>query len=202
MTTFYIVRHGETEWNKENRLQGWLNSPLTTFGREQADRLHDALLDIDFEAAYVSTSGRAIETANRVLAGRSVEMVLQEDLREISLGEWQGKTVKEILASSDATSYVTYSENPENYVAVHTESFEDVAKRAIRVLESVAKCHDGHVLIITHAVTVISVVNTLLGRGVSEIWSPPWIEGTSVTVLSIEEGEWQIKKIGCTAHLV
>lgn len=202
-TTFYIVRHGETEWNAEERLQGWLDSSLTEKGRFQAKQLAQQLLEVDFKVALVSTSGRAQETTRILLKNREeVNVLLKDDLREIHMGQWQGRQVSEILASDDREAYIKYSEEPGAYVAQHTESFEQVTNRAFTVLQEAAKRYENcNVLVVTHGVTVKCIVNKVLGRELDALWTPPWIEGTSITELLVDNSYWQLKKIGCTAHL-
>lgn len=203
MTTFYIVRHGETEWNAEERFQGWLDSPLSIKGQTQAKQLRDVLLEIPFVVALASTSGRAIETANLLLDGRDIELTCMDALREIYMGNWQGRTVSDILQSDERTAYRQYSEKPGCYNAVHTESFEQVTHRAMTVLQDLANRYlYGNVLVVTHGVTVKCIVNEVLGRKIADLWTPPWVEGTSVTELVVEDGQWRLGKIGCTAHLL
>lgn len=202
MTTFYIVRHGETEWNLEQRLQGWLDSPLTQRGKEQASSLSAALRDIHFDACIVSSSGRALETARLLLVGRAVELMIEDSLREIYLGNWQGKRVRDILMSEERTNYLTYSERPELYIPSHTESFEAVTARAIHTLSSIAeRFPTGKILVVSHGVTVKCIVNYVQQLDVADFWAGTWIEGTSVTELFIDKDEWRLGKIGCTAHL-
>ena len=89
----YILRHGETVWNAENRMQGGLNSPLTEKGRAQAARQAELLAALDLQgfAAICSPQGRAFETA-AIAVARHIPTIRTDDrLREIGVGEWQGK---------------------------------------------------------------------------------------------------------------
>ena len=88
--TVYLFRHGETDWNKEKRLQGQSDVPLNEFGRELAVKTAEALKGIRFGAAFSSPLCRAAETARILLGDRDVPLILDERLREIHFGECEG----------------------------------------------------------------------------------------------------------------
>jgi probable phosphoglycerate mutase len=96
----YILRHGQTEWNAERRIQGALDSPLTALGCEQAARQGEILARTEIGAAthdfHVSPQGRAQQTAGLALAPLDIAPVTDMRLREISLGAWDGLTHAEI----------------------------------------------------------------------------------------------------------
>ena len=96
----YYFRHGETEWNKEHRYQGAMNSPLTPNGKKQIELIctifeKEPLLPNPLKV-YVSPLGRAVETAEILGKHINIEIVQDERLREISLGSWDGMTQNEI----------------------------------------------------------------------------------------------------------
>lgn len=92
VTRIYLVRHGETDWNRLSLHQGTTDVPLNARGREQARRLAASLRHVHFLAAYTSPLQRARETAEVITRGRGVPVVRLSDLREISYGLWQGKS--------------------------------------------------------------------------------------------------------------
>jgi len=91
-----LVRHGETDWNREGRFQGWADPPLNEVGRRQARALAARLQDTSFDAAYSSDLQRAHETALIVAAAHEVPVVTDPGLREIDVGSWSGLTRAEI----------------------------------------------------------------------------------------------------------
>ncbi len=93
-----LVRHGETEWNVQRRIQGWTNSPLTDFGRQQIELLGRRLLSTPVTTVYSSPSIRTQETAAAAIADRDIPIVSRVELRETSWGKWEGKTAAEIAA--------------------------------------------------------------------------------------------------------
>ncbi|MGE7928950.1 histidine phosphatase family protein [Lysinibacillus xylanilyticus] len=201
MTTFYLVRHGETMWNKEHRLQGWLDSSLSENGILHAEKLRDHLKNFSFSAAYSSSSGRAKETLHILLGDRQLPIFYEDNLREIFLGEWQGKTVEDIMTTY-RLDYELYTDYPGQFVATHTESFGMVTERAMFTLKKIAeKYPEDNVLIVSHAVAIKCVINAILGRSINQLWAEPFINGTSVTIIEQVGQQWLVKDIGNTQHL-
>jgi broad specificity phosphatase PhoE len=90
-TTIYLIRHGETDWNRAGLLQGTSDIPLNRAGRQQAERLAERLAGVSLDAAYTSPLRRARATAEAVLSGRALPLVELPELREICYGLWQGR---------------------------------------------------------------------------------------------------------------
>ena len=100
MTTLLLVRHGETDWNADGRLQGHTDRPLSDYGRKQARELGDQLKEEglegeELEAIYASDLARARETAEIVGGRLGLSVVLDADLREKDWGTWEGLTAVE-----------------------------------------------------------------------------------------------------------
>lgn len=201
MTMFYLVRHGETVWNKEHRLQGWLDSPLSSDGILHAKKLGEQLKNVQFAAAFCSSSERARETLSYLVFDKNLPIHFEDDLREINLGNWQGMTIDDIR-KHDRFEYEVYTDFPGQYIATHTESFGAVTERAMYVLKNIASQYpDKAILIVSHGVTIKCIVNAILGRSIKQLWSPPMIEDTSVTIVDVVNDQWQVKEIGSTLHL-
>ena len=101
----YLMRHGETEWNRARRMQGWCDSPLTALGRTQARQQGAALaaLGVADAEVWVSPLGRAVTTAELALPDRDPATFIRDDrLREIFVGQWQGMTRADIEAEAPA----------------------------------------------------------------------------------------------------
>jgi broad specificity phosphatase PhoE len=96
MTNVLLVRHGETDWNREHRWQGWADVPLNELGRRQAVELAARLRGVPLEAVYSSDLRRAYETAELVAAEHGLPVVADSGLREIDVGSWSGLTKPEI----------------------------------------------------------------------------------------------------------
>ena len=97
MGLFYLVRHGETKWNAVDRICGRSDVPLSEAGRRQAKRLAERLKPISFDALYSSPLKRAIDTARFISERIGLEPVLDDSLVELDYGQWEGKTLQEII---------------------------------------------------------------------------------------------------------
>ena len=96
VTTILLARHGETDWNRDLRVQGHSDTPLNEDGREQARALAESLAGEPIQAIYTSDLARARETAEIVAAPRDLEVHVDRDLRERNFGSWEGLTREEI----------------------------------------------------------------------------------------------------------
>jgi len=99
-TTLLLARHGETDWNREHRLQGWADPPLNELGRAQALELAAALDGERIDVVYTSDLRRASETANIVAVGLHLRVVEDPSLREVDLGSWSGKLRDEVAGQT------------------------------------------------------------------------------------------------------
>lgn len=201
MLTLYITRHGETEWNTQKRSQGWLNSDLTLKGERDAMALGMHLLDIPFKAIYSSTSERTVHTAELIRKNREIPIIREENLREIHLGEWEGKTEDEIkkLYPSD---FQAYWNTPSLYKPSKGECFSTLQKRVLKAIDRIKhEQGEGNILIVTHGVVVKTLVAFFKGLELDQLWEPPFIHGTSLTKVELDEREHRIIHIGELKHL-
>jgi uncharacterized phosphatase len=142
MTTILLVRHGETDWNAERRVQGHSDTPLNETGRAQAAALADALGAKEIDAVYSSDLLRAYETAWVVAERRGLEVTAIRDLRERNFGTWEGLTDEEIFDRFPQARHGSWGD---------AETKDEMADRALDALERIALAHPGgHVLVVTH----------------------------------------------------
>ncbi|HEY6054466.1 MAG TPA: histidine phosphatase family protein [Gaiellaceae bacterium] len=148
MTTILLVRHGETDWNRDRRWQGHADPPLNEAGRRQSERLAETLLADPPAAVYSSDLRRARETAE--IVARRLDLPVQTDprLREVDVGEWSGLTLAEVER--------LYPEGMRRREAGGTgwergETYEAMGERVVAALQEIAAAHDGgRVLVVTH----------------------------------------------------
>ncbi|MEL4024528.1 histidine phosphatase family protein [Lysinibacillus endophyticus] len=191
----YFVRHGETEWNKEGRLQGWLNSSLTDYGREQVKALQHELQQLTFDAVYSSPLQRAVETAE-ILVGDTTHIKLDDRLKEIHLGSWQGRKIADIW-DEDYDRYFAYCNEPQCYTPDSGESFLQVSARMTELLtDCLNQYKSGKILLITHGVAIRALLMNVLGLDCNQIWDFEEIEGASVTKLVAENNTITVQYIG------
>ncbi|RAK16614.1 putative phosphoglycerate mutase [Anoxybacillus vitaminiphilus] len=201
MLTLYLTRHGETEWNVQKRMQGWQDSPLTEKGKRDAALLGKRLESIEFAAIYTSTSGRAIETAQLIRSGRLIPMYHHENLREINLRDWEGKTHDEI-AEFDPVAYEHFWNRPHLYSPQRGERFIEVQTRALHVIQDIVNRHpSGNVLVVTHAVVLKTLIVYFKNMPLAELWEPPFMQGTSLTIVQAANGTFELVTVGDVSHL-
>jgi broad specificity phosphatase PhoE len=148
VTTILLARHGETDWNRDNRFQGHADPPLNRTGRAQAVDLSVALMAEELAAVYSSPLRRALETAEVVAASHGLEPVPVDDLREVDVGSWSGLTRAEIEERFPAqfARWLDYGQGWED-----GETYEEMGRRAVDALLRLAEAHDGQrVLAVTH----------------------------------------------------
>jgi len=144
MTTVYLARHGESDWNVERRWQGHTDRPLTDRGREQAGRLAERLADIELDAIYASDLRRAWETAEAVARPRGLEVVRVPELREVHVGSWSGLT-REEAESSDPDGYARWTSGESGWSG--GETYDQMHHRVVAALERVAAAHEGGTIV-------------------------------------------------------
>ena len=140
-----MVRHGETAWNAEGRVQGQLDIPLNETGRWQAHRLALALADEAIDAVYSSDLLRALETARAVSAGSGREIVTDRGLRERGFGEFEGMTFKEIEARWPEQSERWRRRDPA-FGPAGGEVLADFYTRSVDTVARLAQAHPGQTI--------------------------------------------------------
>ncbi|MDB4875966.1 MAG: cobT [Gemmatimonadetes bacterium] len=145
MTSIYLIRHGETDWNALERCQGTLDIPLNARGVGQAEALRHALRDVAFDAAYTSPLTRARQTAACVLRDTGVRPVAVPELHEMSYGTYQG------LAPNDwrAGDAAQWELDPWSVTFPDGESLADVHRRATPLLDRIVGAHRGETVLIS-----------------------------------------------------
>jgi broad specificity phosphatase PhoE len=143
VTTILLARHGETEWNRTGRWQGWADPPLNETGRAQARLLAEQLRAVPFDAVYSSDLLRAHETAEIVAGPHGVPVVTEPGLREIDIGSWSGMTLSEI------------EERFPHGRRADGETREDHTARVLAAVEAIARDNPGRrILLVTHGGTM------------------------------------------------
>ena len=162
MTKLYITRHGETEWNTKGMMQGWGDSPLTELGREQGKWLRDRIKDLHIDVIYSSPSGRAYETAKIIKGNRDIEILTDEGLKEIHMGNWQGLSQEEIKALGEE-NYFNYWNFPSKCIPSGSgESYYEVRDRSYEAITKILEKEKGKtILIVTHTVALKGFLNKL-----------------------------------------
>ena len=160
MTDVLLVRHGETLWNQQGRMQGQHDSPLTPLGLQQARQLARRLKQVRFAALYSSDLGRAHQTARCVADETGHAIIAHADLRERSFGIFEGLTNSEIEARYP-DHYQPFARRDPDYVMPCGESASQFRKRCVACLEKLARDHaDDTIVVVTHGLVLDALYRT------------------------------------------
>ena len=144
-TRIIAIRHGETDWNVDTRIQGQLDIPLSANGRWQAERLAAALKHEAVGAIYASDLSRAWETAQFISRAQGIEVVKEEALRERSFGHFEGKTFAEIKVQLPEQSLLWRKRDPE-FAPLGGESLLTLHSRVVDAAARLAAQHPGELI--------------------------------------------------------
>lgn len=167
----YVIRHGETDWNKNHRFQGQTDIRLNETGREQAIKLRPIMQQLQIESVYSSSLTRAYETAE--LATQDLKLTIQKDdrLRETNVGEAEGKTHDEIVAAFGPESLVKWRSYEERLLDFHFPNGESKRQMMHRLrhvfLEIAQNSNRNTVAIFSHGM-LMRAMTFVFGEGV------PW----------------------------
>ena len=172
-TTVILIRHGETEWNVLHRFQGLTDIPLNDTGRQQAGFAKTGLLDVELAAIYTSPLQRAVETAEIIRGDREIPVYPTEGLREVGIGEWEGLLVSEIDEKYPGW-YDIWRTTPTQIRLKGGEPYAETQKRAWKTFWEIVKKHEGQiVLIVSHMMCISSILLTVAGIPLDEVWQHP-----------------------------
>jgi probable phosphoglycerate mutase len=200
MTSFLLLRHGETVWNRAGRLQGWQDSPLSDAGRAQAAALAARLATERVDLLVASDLGRTRDTAAPVATRLGLAVVADAGLRERCYGELEGLTWAEIERGHPA-AYARLLARDADYVVPGGESAVQFRDRVVAALERLARAHAGaSIAIVTHG-GVLGVVYRWVKDIPLEMPRTFAIPNAGVNRLRIERRRWSIDAWAETAHL-
>ena len=148
MARIIFVRHNETVWNAENRIQGQLDIELSEFGKKQAEILSVALNNFDFDTIFSSPLQRAIKTSEIICKKRTSIQIVPE-LAEIFLGPWQGLTVDEVKEGY-VNEYKSFRESPDLYESNEMETLQDLGGRFSEFIKKIMYHENKLYCVVSH----------------------------------------------------
>ncbi|SHI74151.1 histidine phosphatase family protein [Parasporobacterium paucivorans] len=186
----YIVRHGQTDWNKEKKMQGRADMPLNEEGRAQAERVGRALKNINFDAVFASPLQRALDTAS-IIAGHN-DIIVDERIYEIALGKLEGLVYRN-LEKAGGELYETvqaFFMSPDKYIPTEGgESYQNLLARTGEFLENLPKSHpDQKILLVSHATSIHAMLAYIKKTPLKDLWLVPIVNGSVTRAVYGEEG--------------
>jgi len=201
----FLIRHGETNWNKEGRFQGQIDIPLNDNGKNQARKTFEYLRSISFNKAFSSSMHRPYETAQIILQNnKDLKIEKIDSLIEISHGLWEGKLEAEIRESWP-NLLKNWHDKPEEVTMPEGESIKDVSERSIEAFDKICLSQKDNdlTLLVAHDAVNKTLICNLLGINYSNIWMIKQGNG-GITIIDIfnDPGKTPvISALNITTHL-
>lgn len=187
----YMVRHGETDWNKARKIQGQVDILLNEFGRHLAIETGKGLKDVSFELCISSPLLRAVETAELILDKKDVPVITDKRIMEMAFGVWEGRCCSE-EGWDLPQEFRDFFEAPERYRA--PEGGEDFYMMRERLEDFLKELYqrddlkDKNVLITTHGAALCGILNLMKDKPISEYWGKGVHKNCAVTEVEVKDG--------------
>ncbi len=197
----YLIRHGETDYNKAKRIQGHCDIALNEYGRELARVTAAGLADIPFDIVFTSPLVRASETARIIVGERDIPIIEDIRIQEIGFGEYEGLcSGKQGYNIPDNKAFWNFFFDTENYqVPPGGESFEEVIQRTGEFLQEILsneEYRDKTILISTHGCALKALLANVTHPAIKDFWGDGVHKNCGVTHLSDVNGKLEIIEEG------
>jgi broad specificity phosphatase PhoE len=205
----FFVRHGESVFNGQNRIQGHSDSGLSERGRRQAEKVARRLSRFSFKKVYSSDLGRALTTCKTITAaagkigggGQPQRITLDARLREIGLGEWEGLSTDEVNARY-RRGYDRWLVSPSRMKVPGAERVHEFHARVRTRVEQIMNAHrEGPILVVTHGGVIASLLSHWLKSSFDHTLLNLRIDNTSVTVVEKNPQRVKIHLLNDIGHL-
>ena len=196
MTTVYMVRHGETDWNRAHRMQGWSDIPLNERGREQAAFAAMALASVPLDVIYTSPLKRAEKTAEIIRGERKIPLFAEKGFIEINLGKWDGHTPDEMDVLYPG-QYDIWRSTPGDVHIDGGETFAKVQERAWKAFLSMVDKEKGkHILLVSHMGCLSTILFKIAGYPLNDLCKHPIVNCALCRVDIETDGTMHIQEWG------
>ena len=188
MITLYLVRHGETEWNKSGRYQGSTDVALSDMGLAQAEKTAEYFQNIPLDGVISSPLQRAKVTAEGIAKTHGLALETTPALQELCFGDWEGKSFGEIDKLWPGMMDEMYH-HPDRLRLPHGESFLDCQKRTMAFIGELLQRGDNKsYVIVSHGAAIRTIICAMLGIPLARSWNMG-LSNASVTTIRHYVGE-------------
>ncbi len=195
-----LVRHAETDWNRERRFQGGRDVPLSATGREQAESAARLLAATPLAAVWSSPLARARDTAAIIAAPHRLAVQEAAAFREMGFGEWEGLTRDEVRERF-ADAHRAWVETPQEATWSGAEALAAVRTRALAGLAALRAAHQGQTIcLVTHGITGRLLILEALGLGLDRLWSFQ-LSSTGISELEFRDDWTTLHRMNSLIHL-
>ena len=199
MTRIVIVRHGETDWNAEGRVQGHTDVPLNDAGRRQAESAARALQRAEVAAVYASDLERAAETGRIIAQLHGLDVRLSAALRERNLGVWQGHTLDEVGAFDPENLRLMRA--GEWFVPEGGETFEELRERVVAEVRRIAAAHEGQTVVVATHGGPVKVATLAVLQAPFSAHTSMRTENAGLTTFLVRDGRFVLEAYNVTSHI-
>ena len=195
----YIIRHGETLWNTQFRLQGQTDIQLNEKGRELAGKAADGMKDLTIDYVISSPLSRAYETASIILRDRGIAITTDDRIREIGFGSMEGRRFERHTDESVCKEYYCFFHAPERYVPVDGgESLDSLLQRTNEFLEELKtrkEWYGKNILISTHGAASRALLANITHAERKDFWGKGVPKNCAVSIIELIDNEWKVKEL-------
>jgi broad specificity phosphatase PhoE len=200
ITSIYLVRHGQTAWNKEEVFRGRTDVPLDETGLREAGSAGEYFRPIHIQAIYSSPLSRAWQTAQKIALIRPLPVEPLEGLIDMSFGAWEGHSLREV-EETDGDRYRQWRDNPHRVKFPGGETLEEVRVRAMAALEKVIHQHPEQTsVLVSHRVVNKVLICGILGLDNSHFWQIRQ-DTTAINLIQYRKGNYVLSLLNETCHL-
>ena len=200
MVKIILIRHGETDWNKEQVFRGKIDVPLNVLGLAQARGVRQALEQVAIDALYASPLSRAFATAQMLVDARRLSVRVEEGFSDIDFGAWQGLSHQKVREEY-GDLYAAWRATPHIVTFPRGETLLKVQKRSMAALEHSIKNNPGKTIaVVSHRVVNKVILCTILGLDLSRFWHLKQ-DTCAINQFEYAEGSYFITLLNDTCHL-
>lgn len=201
MSRIYLIRHGETEWNKEGRSQGCSNDiPLSEVGIMQADAIGKRLKNENIDLFFSSSLTRAYQTAKAIAVHHDKEVIVHKEFMEISFGEWEGLKIDEIKEKY-VDVYKIWRDTPHIAKVPGAESILEIRERSMtKLMEIINSNKDKNILIVSHGITIKVLIASMMGIDLANLHKIRQ-DNTALNIFEYKNNNFYTHLINDSCHL-
>jgi len=200
MTSIYLVRHGQTAWNREEIFRGRTDVPLDETGLKQAELAGEYFKGMEINAIYSSPLSRASQTAQKIAQFHNLKVQPLPGIIDMSFGDWEGRQHQEIR-EKDSKTYRQWVEEPDLVRLPGGEGLDDVRVRSMAALEEVIRKHPEKTLVlVSHRVICKVLICAILNLDNSHFWQITQ-DTTAINLIQYRKGKYILSLMNETCHL-
>ena len=197
--TVYLIRHGQTRWNKNTIFRGHKDIPLDETGILQAEKTANYLKDFGIEKIYSSPLLRAYQTAKKISESTGIQIEKIPELTDINFGQWEGKDLNWVK-KNDPENYFNYKYDPEIASFPGGESMSECFERSYKVFFKLLSNNGKKIAIVTHRVILKMILLGILGLSLKAFWQLQ-LDTCSISEVYTKKSTIIIKCLNSVCHL-